>query len=629
MTAGSSVVWGRWHVRSVSQWLASPPPVVVTLTGAGVIVLGLQIVVRPLTSLLLLGIYVGISAIVSGVANVIPDGGGSRWWRWLLAAFWVFGGVVVLVWLGRSLELLPQALVVLLILGGLASLGDVVSRGRFAQRLLAACWGSAQIVFGILSLTWPDATLFAVAVAFGIRTIAFGVALFARGAREWTGPNHSLIYPTSNAESRRRRNLLADSARCALALVLVVTASAGWWVNDWLEDGAIVVDAFYYPPTDIPAGHGQLIRWDDYRGEIPEGGTVQRILYTTRDAIGANAVASGLVIRPIDPPPGPRPVVIWNHGTTGVARGCAPSLRNKAATEWDIPAVEEALERGWVVVASDYSGQGAPGDFPYLIGKGEARSSLDGVLAAGELDDLVLSPDTLVWGHSQGGHAALWTTQIAEDYTPGLNILGTAALAPVTDPYALGAEFTRGDSSPELTLLIAWVLVPYADTYWDVNLREHVARGGRVMVREMAQRCPTEPGLIVSVLTALGVAMDRPLFVGDLTAGALGNRLQENAVTGPFGTPLFVAWGANDEILPPSLQHDFVEQQCQNGEQVRMEEYPGYGHLRILQPESQFLPVLIDWSEALLERDSDALLERDSVALLERDSDALLNDCPR
>lgn len=605
MTNLSPARWHGWHVGSLSQLLAAPPPPIVTLTGIGVIILGLQIVVRPLTSLLLLGIYVGISAILSGIANVVPNGRPTRWWRWLLAAFWVFAGVVVLTWLGRSLELLPRALAVLLILGGLASLGDVVTRGRFAQRLLAACWGGAQIVFGILSLTWPDATLLAVAVAFGIRTIAFGFALFIRGSRHWTSPDHMLIDLPTDARAHRRRNLLADIGRCVLALILVVTASAGWRVNEWLGDGAIVIDAFYYPPAEVPAGHGQLIRWDDYRGEIPEGGTVQRILYTTRDANGAAAVASGLVIRPIDPPPGPRPVVIWNHGTTGVAQGCAPSLRNKAATEWDIPAVEDALERGWVVVASDYSGQGAPGDFPYLIGKGEARSSLDGVLAAGELEDLVLSPDTLVWGHSQGGHAALWTTQIAEDYTPGLNILGTAALAPVTDPYALGAELTRGAASPQLTLLISWVLVPYANTYREIDLRDHVATSGRVLVREMTQRCPTEPGLMVSVLTALGVGMDQPLFVGDLTAGALGNRLQENAATGPFGTPLLVAWGAKDEILPPFLQHAFVDQQCENGEQVRREVYADYGHLPILQPRSEFLPVLIDWSEALLERDTD------------------------
>ncbi|MCP2031645.1 uncharacterized membrane protein HdeD (DUF308 family)/acetyl esterase/lipase [Okibacterium sp. HSC-33S16] len=609
VTARVPARWRGWHLSALPRLLASAPPAVILIVGLAVAVLGALIVLRPLTSLFLLGLYVGISAVVSGIATLLADGWPPRWWRWPLAVLWVLGGVVVLVWLGRSLELLPRALALLLLVGGLASFGDAVSRGRITQRVLAACWGGAQMVFGFLSLSWPDATLLVVAVVFGVRTIGFGAALLVRGGREWARAASPEALPVPSPKVDRRRTLLADCGRGVLALVLVITASAGWWVNDWLSGGAIVVDAFYYPPSNVPDGHGRLIRSDNYAGEIPEGGTVQRILYTTRDANGGDAVASGLVIRPTDPPPGPRPVVIWNHGTTGVAQACAPSLRRKAATEWDIPAVEEALDRGWVVVASDYSGQGAPGKFPYLIGRGEARSSLDAVLAAGELEDLVLSPDTLVWGHSQGGHAALWTTQIAEEYTPGLTILGTAALAPAADPYALGEEFTRGSASPQLTLLISWVLVPYSETYAEIDLREHVATSGRLLVREMTQRCPTEPGVLVSVFTALGVEVDRPLYVGDLTDGALGRRLQENAATGPFGTPLFVAWGAEDEVLPTSLQRDFVAQQCANGERVRWAEYPGYGHLRILQPKSKFLPELIDWSDALLDRDNSEPLD--------------------
>ena len=62
-----------------------------------------------------------------------------------------------------------------------------------------------------------------------------------------------------------------------------------------------------------------------------------------------------------------------------------------SATKWAIPAVEEALDRGWVIVGSDYSGQGADGLFPYLVGPGEARSSLDAVRAADQISGLSLS----------------------------------------------------------------------------------------------------------------------------------------------------------------------------------------------------------------------------------------------
>ncbi len=112
-------------------------------------------------------------------------------------------------------------------------------------------------------------------------------------------------------------------------------------------------------------------------------------------------------------------------------------------------------------MASDFSGQGAPGAYPYLIGEGEARSSLDAVLATAELrTDLTLSPDTVVWGHSQGGHAALWTTAIAKDYAPGLDVLGTAVVAPVADPPALAEELLSGPPNAMLSVITSWCWCP-------------------------------------------------------------------------------------------------------------------------------------------------------------------------
>jgi pimeloyl-ACP methyl ester carboxylesterase len=269
------------------------------------------------------------------------------------------------------------------------------------------------------------------------------------------------------------------------------------------------------------------------------------------------------------------------------------------------------MAEGWVVVASDYSGQGAPGVFPYLIGRGEARSSLDAVLAADELEGLTLSSRTVAWGHSQGGHAALWMSQIAGDYAPDLDIRGTAVLAPAADPLALAEELTRGDAGVLLSILISWVLVPYADTYPDVDLNRYIAPGSEAIVREMTQRCPSEPGVVVSVATALGVSEDRPLYVADLTAGPLGRRLEDNTPTGPWDQPILVAWGDQDEVIPPRLQQEFVDRLCAKGEQVRSLEYRGYDHLRPLLPGSAFVPVIIDWTDARFARE-----------------DTHVNDCP-
>jgi len=49
------------------------------------------------------------------------------------------------------------------------------------------------------------------------------------------------------------------------------------------------------------------------------------------------------------------------------------------------------------------------------------------------MEGIRASDDTVVWGHSQGGHAALWTGILAPTYAPEIAILGVAAVAPASD----------------------------------------------------------------------------------------------------------------------------------------------------------------------------------------------------
>jgi hypothetical protein len=61
-------------------------------------------------------------------------------------------------------------------------------------------------------------------------------------------------------------------------------------------------------------------------------GSVYRILYRSRTSRNAPVIVSGLAIIPDGPAPASgRPVVSWGHGTTGVARDCAPSLNVERA----------------------------------------------------------------------------------------------------------------------------------------------------------------------------------------------------------------------------------------------------------------------------------------------------------
>src|SRR4029450_3380385 len=96
---------------------------------------------------------------------------------------------------------------------------------------------------------------------------------------------------------------------------------------------------------------------------------------------------------------------------------------------WNLP---NTITLGYIVVATDYPGLGTDGIHPYLIGESEARSVLDSVRPARELPNTGASNRFAVWGHSQGGHAALYTGEVAARYAPELKLVGVAAAAPAT-----------------------------------------------------------------------------------------------------------------------------------------------------------------------------------------------------
>ena len=88
---------------------------------------------------------------------------------------------------------------------------------------------------------------------------------------------------------------------------------------------------------------------------------------------------------------------------------------------------------GYVVAATDYPGLGTPGPHPYLVGLSEARAVIDSVRVARSLPGAGGGNRFIVWGHSQGGHAALFTGLIAKSYAPELSLLGVAAAAPASE----------------------------------------------------------------------------------------------------------------------------------------------------------------------------------------------------
>ena len=177
----------------------------------------------------------------------------------------------------------------------------------------------------------------------------------------------------------------------------------------------------YAAPPVAPAGvPGTLLRYQ------PTGPRSWRVMYVSADQQGHPVAVTGSVRVPGGAAPGSGwPVVSWAHGTTGSADVCAPS---RAAPP--VSPADALTEHGLVEVATDYVGLGGPGLHPYLDGPTEGRATLDIVTAAGEIPGLHLGRDLVIWGHSQGGHAALFARQLAASLLAGRRLLGTVAFAP-------------------------------------------------------------------------------------------------------------------------------------------------------------------------------------------------------
>ncbi len=568
-------------VRSVPWWASA-------LIAAGAIVLGVLLITRPVSSLGVLGLYIGLSIVLTGIGDAV-DASRSETPRAGLAAAiaWILFGVLILVWLGGALDLLVIAIGAGLIGGGVVRVARAF-RGTVDQRIATGILGVADVVFGALALAWPDVTLIIVAVLFGARTVFFGVRTLWRALARRTGDARTDAPTPGGGRLRRFGRVVA-----AVLALIVAIALAG--VGAQLRSGAPVADTFAVWTSGVPTAPGVLLRAEPFDRTVPEGAVAWRILYSTTDALGEPALSSGLVMTRADDIDEPRPVIAWAHGTTGFDRACAPTNLPDVLASGAMPAVQQVIDEGWHLVATDYTGLGTDGPHPYLIGPGEAHSVVDAVRAAGQLDDVNLAPETVVWGHSQGGHAALWTGQIAPDYAPELDIVGVAAMSPASDLIGLirGLESVTGGS-----LFGAYVAAAYEAHYDDVTFRDILEPGAERITRELAARCLEDPRTLLSIFQALAIEQDRPIFRGDPTAGAFGDRLRENTPVGPESIPLLLTQGSVDPLVLPSVQQAFADRRCAAGLDVDYRVYEGFEHVDVvLGPDSPLPSELVAWTQ--------------------------------
>jgi acetyl esterase/lipase len=322
------------------------------------------------------------------------------------------------------------------------------------------------------------------------------------------------------------------------------------------------------------SGPGTLLQEQEIPG-APFGAAAYHVLYRSTGMDGQPIMVSGIVVIPVDSvPPGGRPIVAWAHPTTGVVPRCAPS---EALFRFQqIQGLRDMLEHGFIVAATDYPGLGTAEPHPYLVGVSEARSVLDSVRAARQLPGAYASARFAVWGHSQGGQAALFTGMIAAHYAPELQLVAVAAAAPATDLAALMRADLATPGGKNLTAMTLWSW----SRIYDAPLANVVAPEAAPVIDRLAGECiESLYDLYMRGRTARLLGGDF-LTVGDLAATEPWSHLAAVNTPGtlPPSIPVFIAQGTSDHIVPPRITGDYVRRLCAAGSRVTLDEMPGVGH---------------------------------------------------
>ena len=328
---------------------------------------------------------------------------------------------------------------------------------------------------------------------------------------------------------------------------------------------------FYDAAPNLASTHpGDLLRQQRFEGYALTAGTrTVRILYHSLDAAGQDVVSSAVVLVPGGAPPtGGWPVIAWAHGTSGVARQCAPSLMKDLY--YGDETLNAMISGGFAVIAVDYHGLGTAGLHEYVTKLAQARDVIYAVPAA-RAAVAALGRQWVVDGHSQGGGAAWGVAELESS---------------LDDPDYLGAVSVAGTF--RLEKLIAYL----NDTQGGAFYVAFMAAGIQAQYPEF------EPQ---QVLTARAMRLFRPvttqgcwfqgyaLFKDMPKHGTLKPNWQQNPwvqryidgnrqATVRLSKPLLVIGGEGDETIPIEDLRAIVRSACATGSSVQLKTYPGLDH---------------------------------------------------
>lgn len=348
-------------------------------------------------------------------------------------------------------------------------------------------------------------------------------------------------------------------------------------------------------------GFGQL-------APVKSGARLYKIRYLTQDR-GEAIEATGYLALPTDL--GDKvPAGVWLHGTSGFYDACGPTADDQQGF---VPLLMAAL--GYATVAPDYiglNGWGAASGrlHPYVVPEPTAIASLDSIRAlrrfteGGEGDPeagVAPTDQTVIWGASEGGFAALWTDRYAPHYAPEIAITAVVASVPPTNALALTKYAT--ESVNPATGALAAALVGNRDWYRAADPLSDALASPLDATIEGILRSECNPSGFDGITEPTQVytqSMIDNLAAGDIDAlGFWGCALSRAGIADltverKNDTPILVTLGELDDLVYTPTNHEELPRLCDLGYRIESIECIGADHVEGV---TQALPFARDWLE--------------------------------
>jgi pimeloyl-ACP methyl ester carboxylesterase len=290
------------------------------------------------------------------------------------------------------------------------------------------------------------------------------------------------------------------------------------------------------------------------------------------------------------------PIAAVEHQTSGMGPSCGPTHNPVITANLALPLVG----RGYAVVATDYAGMGVDnGMVSYLNGASEAAATLDAVRALRHFHDprfdaAQLSADFFVIGHSQGGHAALFTHQYF-DPTLGVSLLGSVSFAPgLGNAKDWSASFS--DASKPLGLLDAFATMSlYAQRLYvgGPDAATWLTAGAQSSLPTLLHDDCANVGPRLQQTFKTQGALYTPAFLSaaascGFTAPCAGfepwSTELESEEPGDFASPVpaLLLQGASDTVVLPADTACIAQRLTARGTPVQACEYTGLDHVSVV-----------------------------------------------